>query len=166
MAALTDDAPADPISPEDLADFIGVIERMPTRKTENNISHDRLLAMLLLRNTRLRISDVVRFSTGRFKGECGSFAYGQNGQSGAAALPSSRRRCSRRCRTTRAVLLRIGSCKHDTATGNARVSAQTPSPRRTARVRTGARRARSRRRGSISRHSWRTLMRRAGAPSP
>jgi len=42
---------------------------MPTRETEKNMSHDRLLAMiLLLRDTGLRISDVVRFSTERLKG--------------------------------------------------------------------------------------------------
>lgn len=66
---LTEDAPADPISEEDLADLIGAIERMPTRDGEKNMSHDRLLAMiLLLRHTGLRIGDIVRFSADRLKG--------------------------------------------------------------------------------------------------
>jgi integrase len=68
-APLTEDPPADPISEEDLADLIGAIERMPTREGEKNMSHDRLLAMiLLLRHTGLRIGDIVRFSTDRLKG--------------------------------------------------------------------------------------------------
>ena len=68
-APLTHDAPADPISQEDLADLINAIERMPTRENEKNMSHDRLRAMIfLLRYTGLRISDVVRFSTERLKG--------------------------------------------------------------------------------------------------
>lgn len=68
-APKTDDAPADPISDEDLADLVGAIERMPTREGEKNMSHDRLLAMiLLLRHTGLRIGDIVRFSTDRLKG--------------------------------------------------------------------------------------------------
>jgi integrase len=65
---LTGDPPADPISEEDLADLIGAIERMPTREGEQNMSHDRLYAMiLLLRHTGLRIGDTVRFSTERLK---------------------------------------------------------------------------------------------------
>ena len=68
-APKTDDAPADPISDEDLADLVGAIERMPTREGEKNMGHERLLAMiLLLRHTGLRIGDIVRFSTDRLKG--------------------------------------------------------------------------------------------------
>ena len=62
------DQPTDPIAAEDLADLIGAIERMPTRC--GYMSHDRLLAMiLLLHHTGLRISDIVRFSTDRLKGD-------------------------------------------------------------------------------------------------
>ncbi len=66
---VTDDPPADPISKEDLAGPIGAIERMPTRGGEDNMSHDRLLAMIfLLRHTGLRIGDIVQFSTDRLRG--------------------------------------------------------------------------------------------------
>ena len=59
-APLTDDPPADPVSEEDLADLIDAIERMPTRDGEKNMSHDRLLAMILLiHHTGLRIGDIV-----------------------------------------------------------------------------------------------------------
>ncbi len=68
-APVTDDPPADPISKEDLAGLIGAIERMPTRGGEDNMSHDRLLAMIfLLRHTGLRIGDIVQFSTDRLRG--------------------------------------------------------------------------------------------------
>ena len=66
---LTHDPPADPISDEDMSDLIDAIERMGTNGGEDNASHDRLLTMiLLLRYTGLRISDVVRFSAERLKG--------------------------------------------------------------------------------------------------
>lgn len=65
-APRADDPPADPISKEDLADLIGAIERMGTVGGENNMSHDRLYAMiLLLKHTGLRIGDIVRFSRDR-----------------------------------------------------------------------------------------------------
>ena len=66
---LTQDPPADPISKEDFADLVGAIERMGTKGGENDMSHSRLLTMiLLLRHTGLRISDIVRFSSDRLKG--------------------------------------------------------------------------------------------------
>src|ERR1035441_7721398 len=66
---LTHDPPADPISDEDMSDLIDAIERMGTTGGEDNASHDRLLTMILvLRYTGLRISDVVRFSAERLKG--------------------------------------------------------------------------------------------------
>lgn len=66
---LTQDSAADPILDEDMSDLIDAIERMGTNGGEDNASHDRLLTMiLLLRHTGLRISDVVRFSRERVKG--------------------------------------------------------------------------------------------------
>jgi site-specific recombinase XerD len=123
-APLTDDAPADPISQEDLADLIGAIERMPTRESEKSMSHDRLLAMiLLLRNTGLRISDVVRFSTERLKGNSALLHMAKTGNPVWLPLPEFL------VAKLKALPLyegkyyfASGSCKRDTATGNARRS--------------------------------------------
>lgn len=85
---VTDDPPADPITKEDLADLIGAIERMPTREGAKNMSHDRLLAMiLLLRHTGLRISDTVRFSTERLKGNSAFLHMAKTGNPVWLALP-------------------------------------------------------------------------------
>lgn len=123
-APLTDDAPADPISQEDLADLIGAIERMPTRENEKNMSHDRLLAMiLLLRNTGLRISDVVRFSTDRLKGNSALLHMAKTGNPVWLPLPEFLVAKLRALRLYEGkYYFASGSCKRDTATGNARRS--------------------------------------------
>ncbi len=123
-APLTGDAPADPISQEDLADLIGAIERMPTRENEKNMSHDRLLAMiLLLRHTGLRISDVVRFSTERLKGNSALLHMAKTGNPVWLPLPEFLVAKLRAlplydCRYCFA----SGTCRLETATGNARRS--------------------------------------------
>jgi integrase len=123
-APLTEDPPADPISQEDLADLIGAIERMPTREGEKNMSHDRLLAMiLLLRNTGLRIGDTVRFSTDRLKGNAAFLHQAKTGNPVWLPLPEFL------VAKLKALPLyegkyyfASGSAKLGTATGNARRS--------------------------------------------
>jgi integrase/recombinase XerD len=122
-APLTD-PPADPISDEDLADLIGVIERMPTREGEKNMTHDRLLAMiLLLRHTGLRIGDTIRFSTDRLNGNAAFLYQAKTGNPVWVPLPEFL------VAKLKALPLyegkfyfASGSAKLGTATGNARRS--------------------------------------------
>jgi site-specific recombinase XerD len=130
------DAPADPISEEDLADLIGAIERMPTREGEKNMSHDRLLAMiLLLRHTGLRISDIVRFSSDRIRGNSALVRMAKTGNPIWLALPEF---LIEKLKTLPLYEGRCyfapGSTQLETATGNARRSLRKLS--RLAKVRT------------------------------
>jgi site-specific recombinase XerD len=80
--------PAEPIPEEDLADLIAAIERLPLREREKYMSHDRALAMiLLLRNTGLRISDVVRFSADRLVGNAALLHMAKTGNPVYLPLP-------------------------------------------------------------------------------
>jgi integrase len=119
-----DDPPADPITKEDLADLIGAIERMPTRQGAKNMSHDRLLSMILvLRHTGLRISDTVRFSAERLSGDSALLHMAKTGRPVWVFLPESV--------VAKLKMLPLydgkyyfaaGSAKLGTATGNARRS--------------------------------------------
>ncbi len=123
-APLTDDPPADPVSEEDLADLIDAIERMPTRDGEKNMSHDRLLAMILLiHHTGLRIGDIVRFSTDRLRGNSAFLHMAKTGNPLWLPLPEFL------VAKLKALPLyegkyyfAAGSAKLSTATGNARRS--------------------------------------------
>jgi site-specific recombinase XerD len=119
---LTEDAPADPISEEDLADLIGAIERMPTRDGEKNMSHDRLLAMiLLLRHTGLRIGDIVRFSTDRLKGNSAFLHMAKTGNPLWLPLPEFLvAKLNALPLYEGKYYFAAGRAKLDTATGNAR----------------------------------------------
>ena len=130
------DPPADPVSEQDLVDLIGAIERMPTREAEKNMTHDRLLAMiLLLRYTGLRISDIMRFSADRVQGNSALVRMAKTGNPVWLALPEFL------VEKLKALPLYEGVCyfapastEVETATGNARRSLRKLS--RLAKVRT------------------------------